>query len=68
MYAEIEYYFFDFFMNISDAIILYLLECKTTRIKDNTPQKNMSAKRKYIYPRNKTYAKKKYSTIDTLNL
>jgi hypothetical protein len=27
-YAEIEYYFFYFFVNISEAVILYLPECK----------------------------------------
>jgi hypothetical protein len=31
-YAEIEYYFFYFFVNISEAIIPYLPEFKTTLI------------------------------------
>ena len=38
-YAEIEYYFFYLFIYISEAIVLYLLECKTTVIWDNPPKK-----------------------------
>jgi hypothetical protein len=51
-YAEIEYYFFYIFMNIIEAVILYLPECKTILIFDNLLQKKRVCRGKMYLSKN----------------